>query len=296
MDQENSNPDENLESDPEPQDQQIEVEPDANGSLARVDLPDGYSRRGLDEMARLEKSDTPRDKESDLMEHLGELRSRILYSITFVCIAMVATWNFGDRISDWFSQPIRTALKSHNIHYQLITIGPSEGLMIYFQIITAAALIISMPFIFWQFWRFVEPALSHRERRFTVILVPFSVVLFFVGCALGYYMSPLFFNFFLAFQPPGSVANFSYGQSVALLAKMLLVFGICFQVPVIVIFLHKIGVVSQDVLVRYWRHVIVAIFIIVAILTPTWDPLTLTVCAVPPCLLYFVAIWMIRWL
>lgn len=296
MDQDNSTPDENLESDPEPQVQEIEVKPDVNGSLARVDLPDGYSRRGLEEMARLDQSDTPRDKESDLMEHLGELRMRILHSIAFVCVAMVATWNFGNPISDWFSAPIRTALKSHNIKYQLITIGPSEGLLIYFQIISVAAILISMPYIFWQFWRFVEPALSHRERRFTVILVPFSVILFFVGCTLGYYMSPVFFNFFLAFQPPGSVANYSYGQSVALLAKMLLVFGVCFQVPVIVIFLHKIGVVSQDVLVKYWRHVIVAIFVVVAIITPTWDPLTLIVCAVPPCVLYFVAIWMIRWL
>jgi len=295
MDHDNS-PDENLESDPEPQVPEITIQPDANGSLARVDLPDGYSRRALTEMAQQNPNETPRDKESDLMEHLGELRSRILYCVAFVCIAMVATWNFGDQISDWFSQPIRTALKSHNIKYQLITIGPSEGLLIYFQIITAAAILISMPFIFWQFWRFVEPALSRRERRFTVVLVPFSVVLFFLGCALGYYMSPIFFNFFLAFQPPGSVANYSYGQSVALLAKMLLVFGVCFQVPVIVIFLHKIGVVSQNVLVTYWRHVIVAIFVVVAILTPTWDPLTLTVCAVPPCLLYFVAIWMIRWL
>ena len=129
-----------------------------------------------------------------------------------------------------------------------------------------------------------------------MVLVPFSVALFFIGSALGYYMSPVFFNFFLAFQPPGTVANYSYGQSVALLAKMLLVFGVCFQVPVIVIFLHKIGVVSQDILIKYWRHVIVAIFTVVAIITPTWDPLTLIVCAVPPCLLYFVAIWMIRWL
>lgn len=296
MDQENSNPDENLESDPEPQDLEIEVEPDTNGSLARTDLPDGYSRRGLEELAKYDQSDTPRDKESDLMEHLGELRTRILNSVLFVCLAMAATWNFGDRISDWFSQPIRAALKSHSIEFQLITIGPSEGLLIYFQIIMAAALIISMPFIFWQFWRFIEPALSNRERRFTLVLVPFSVVLFFTGCALGYYVSPLFFNFFLMFQPPGSVANFSYGQSVALLAKMLLVFGICFQVPVIVIFLHKIGLVSQDVLLKYWRHVVVGIFIVVAILTPTWDPLTLAVCAGPPCVLYFLAIWMTRWL
>lgn len=129
-----------------------------------------------------------------------------------------------------------------------------------------------------------------------MVLVPFSVILFFAGCALGYAMSPVFFQFFLAFQPPDTIANFSYSKSVALLAKMLLVFGACFKVPVITIFLHKIGLVSRNVLIEYWRHVVVVIFIVVAILTPTWDPLTLTVCAVPPCLLYGLSIWMVKWL
>jgi len=298
MDHDNPTPEDNQDTSITPASEPEVVPPDENGSLARSNLPDGYSRRGLHELAEQnnDEESPSRDKEISLMEHLTELRARILYSVVFVCLAMVATWNFGDRISAWFARPILNALKAHNVKYQLITIAPSEGLLIYFQIVAVSAIIVSMPFILWQFWRFVEPALSHRERRFTLVLVPFSVVLFFAGCALGYYVSPLFFNFFLAFQPPGSVANLSYGSSIALLAKMLLVFGVCFQVPVIVIFLHKVGLVSQDVLKQYWRHVVVGIFVVVAVLTPTWDPMTLMVCSLPPCLLYFTAIWMIKWL
>lgn len=299
MDHDNPTPEDNQDNFSTPASPPEILPPDENGSQARTNLPAGYSRRGLHELAtqnHAEEELPSRDKELGLMEHLTELRARILNCVTFVCVAMIATWNFGDRISEWFAQPILTALKNHNVEYQLITIAPSEGLLIYFQIVAASALIISMPFILWQFWRFVEPAMSNLERRFTMVLVPFSVILFFAGCALGYYVSPLFFNFFLAFQPPGSVANLSYGSSIALLAKMLLVFGVCFQVPVIVIFLHKIGLVSQDVLKQYWRHVVVAIFVVVAVLTPTWDPMTLMVCSLPPCLLYFTAIWMIKWL
>jgi sec-independent protein translocase protein TatC len=127
-------------------------------------------------------------------------------------------------------------------------------------------------------------------------LVPFSVVLFFSGAALGFYLTPLFFRFFLQFQPPNSESYWSYASVASLLAKMLLVFGICFQVPVVTVFLNKIGLMSRNWMIEYWRHVVVVMFAIVAIITPTWDPVTLTAAALPPCLLYGVSIWLVKWL
>jgi sec-independent protein translocase protein TatC len=153
-----------------------------------------------------------------------------------------------------------------------------------------------LPYVLWQVWAFVEPALTHKERRYSLVLVPFSVLLFFSGAALGFYMSPIFFEFFLQFQPPGTAALWSYSKAATFLAKMLLVFGICFQVPVITIFINKIGLVSRNWLIEYWRHVVVVIFIIVALITPTWDPMTLTAAALPPCLLYMFSIWLVKWL
>jgi sec-independent protein translocase protein TatC len=117
-----------------------------------------------------------------------------------------------------------------------------------------------------------------------------------MGAGLGYVVSPLFFKFFLAFQPAGIAANWDYGQSVLLMAKMLLVFGVTFQVPIIVIFLNKLGLLSRNLLIEYWRHAVVVIFAVVAVLTPTWDPVTLAVCATPPCLLYVLSIWLVKWL
>ena len=171
-----------------------------------------------------------------------------------------------------------------------------DSFQTYLQITLVAAILLAMPFILFQMWRFLEPALTKTERKFSVILLPFSIILFFAGCSLGYLMSPLFFEFFLMFQPPGADATFGYGVSIALLAKMILVFGICFQVPIVTIFLNKIGLVSRNFLIDYWRHAVVVIFIVVSIITPTWDPLSLAVCAVPPCLLYGVSIWMVKWI
>jgi sec-independent protein translocase protein TatC len=106
----------------------------------------------------------------------------------------------------------------------------------------------------------------------------------------------MFFKFFLQFQPPGTAALWSYSNAATFLAKMLLVFGVSFQVPVIAIFLHKIGAVSRNVMIDYWRHVVVLIFILVAVITPTWDPFTLGAAAAPPCLLYVLSIWLVKWL
>jgi sec-independent protein translocase protein TatC len=238
----------------------------------------------------------PRGEEQDIWTHLGELRIRILHAIAGVLVASMVTWNYGQQISDFFAQPIRASLKASQVTGSLVTLDPTEGFLVYFQITIVAAILLSAPWILYQMWRFIEPALTRTERRFTLILLPFSMLLFFSGCALGYLMSPLFFKFFIAFQPPGTIANFGFSRSIALLAKMVLVFGVCFQVPVIIILLNKIGLISRNFLIEYWRHAVVVIFIIVAVLTPTWDPLSLTVCAVPPCLLYGLSIWMVKWL
>lgn len=232
----------------------------------------------------------------DLFSHLAELRARILYSIAAVALASLLTWHYGKDIQEFLAKPILNTLKSSGVKGQLITIEPMEAFYLYFQISLAAAVILAAPFILFQVWRFIEPALTNNERRFTIVLVPFSVILFFSGVVLGYVLSPLFFKFFLDFQPPETVANYSYGSSVALLAKMLIAFGVCFQVPVVTIFLNKIGLVSRNLLIEYWRHAVVLIFVVVAVVTPTWDPVSLTACAVPPCILYLLSIWMVKWL
>ena len=234
------------------------------------------------------------DSELDVFAHLAELRTRILRSVAAVVVAMIATWQFRDALLGWFSAPMRAALEKHG--GLLTTTSPTEGFAIYLQITFISAMIFTMPVVLYQIWAFIEPALTKTEKRYGGILVPFSVILFFSGAALGFWMSPLFFGFFLQFQPPGTASFWTFADTAIFMAKMLLAFGITFQVPVVTIFLNKMGLVSRNWLIEYWRHVVVVIFTVVAIVTPTWDPLSLCAAAVPPCLLYAVSIWLIKWL
>ncbi len=241
-------------------------------------------------------SNTPRDKEAGLFEHLAELRSRLLYAIIGVMAVMMFTWRYALPIQGWFSEPITRVLHANGGKGELISTDPTAFFTLQFQSSLLAALLIAAPWVLFQVWRFVEPALTNSERRYTLVLVPFSSILFFMGAALGYFCSPLFFQFFLQFQPPGVAAQWKYDESVILMAKMLLIFGLSFQVPIIIIFGNKIGLISRNLLIEYWRHAVVVIFIVVAVLTPTWDPFTMTACALPPCLLYLLSIWLVKWL
>ena len=242
------------------------------------------------------RPNAPKDQELGLFEHLAELRSRIIYATIGVMAIMCFTWHYALPIQGWFSAPITRVLHANGGRGELISTDPTAFFTLQFQSSLLAALLLAAPWVLFQVWRFVEPALTHSERRYTLILVPFSSTLFFMGAALGYVCSPLFFQFFLQFQPPGVAAQWKYDDSVLLMAKMLLIFGLSFQVPIVIIFANKIGLLSRNLLIEYWRHAVVVIFIVVAILTPTWDPFTMTACSIPPCLLYLLSIWIVKWI
>ena len=242
------------------------------------------------------RPDTPHDQEAGLFEHLAELRSRIIYAMLGVMLVMCLTWKYALEIQGWFSAPITRVLHANGGKGTLISTDPTAFFTLQFQSSLLAALLLAAPWVLFQVWRFIEPALTNSERRYTLVLVPFSSILFFLGAALGYFCAPLFFQFFLQFQPPGVAAQWKYDESVILMAKMLLIFGLAFQVPIVIIFGNKIGLVSRNLLIEYWRHAVVVIFIVVAIVTPTWDPFTMTACALPPCLLYLLSIWLVKWL
>jgi sec-independent protein translocase protein TatC len=247
------------------------------------------------------REDTPHDKEIGLMEHLNELRVRLLWCFAAVIVGMGITWTYNQQLQAWFSDPIinvlrKSPIKGTEIPNQLVGKDPMGFFTVAFQFSLVSALVLVMPFIFFQAWRFIEPALTNNERRYTLVLVPFSSILFFMGAGLGFYVSPLFFKFFIQFQPYGVAAMWDYSDSLLILAKMLIVFGLGFQVPIVVIFGIKIGILTREILIQYWRHAVVVIFIASAVLTPTWDPVTLGVCAIPSCLLYALSIWIAKWI
>lgn len=240
------------------------------------------------------RPDTPQDVELGLMAHLTELRRRLLYCAIILMVGMTLTWNYSKPLQKWFADPIAAVLREKGD--KMISVTPTGFFSLTVQFSMISALILTAPLLFWQVWLFIEPALTKAERRYSLIIVPFASALFFTGAGLSYLVAPMFFKFFLAFQPEGVSASWDYFESILLLAKMLLAFGVMFQVPVIVIFLNKLGILSRNVLIEYWRHAVIVIFTVAAIVTPTWDPVTLAVCATPPCLLYILSIWLVKWL
>jgi hypothetical protein len=125
-----------------------------------------------------------RDQELDLFAHLAELRTRLLRCIAAVTIGMMVMWSLRDRLLQFFAEPIVRALREHG--GIPTTTSPAEGFSIYMQTVFTASLLIVLPYVLWQVWAFVEPALTHQERRYSTVLVPFSVLLFFIGSALGF--------------------------------------------------------------------------------------------------------------
>ncbi len=284
---------EDLEADSDPEIETTDLETAVEDSYQPpLIFPDDSD--SSDEAPGFARPDTPKDVELGLLQHLGELRQRLLYCALILMAGMALTWNYSQPLQKWFAKPINEILKTTGD--KMISTDPTGFFSITVQFSLISALIITAPLLFWQVWLFIEPALTKAERRYSLIVIPFSSALFFTGAGLAYAVSPLFFKFFLAFRPDNVAANWDYYQSILLMAKMLLAFGIMFQVPVIVIFLNKLGLLSRNVLIDYWRHAVIVIFTVAAIVTPTWDPVTLVVCATPPCLLYILSIWLVKWL
>jgi len=157
-------------------------------------------------------------------------------------------------------------------------------------------LIFAAPYVTYQIWAFVAPGLTRSERRVVKMFIPFSGLLFVMGVVLGYLFLPAAIRWFLSYLADyGNATLLQNPLSYVLLAvKILLAFGLSFQLPIVLIVLAKLGLVTSTRLLAYWRHAIVIIFALAAIVTPTNDPLSLMVMALPMVFLYFLTISVVK--
>jgi sec-independent protein translocase protein TatC len=188
--------------------------------------------------------------------------------------------------------PILQAVE--RIHGKIQVTAFMEGFLIRAQISLVGGLILAMPFIYRELWAFVSPALRRDERRMLWPLVPVSGVLFVGGVALAYLMTEPSIVWMASMNPPGTEAWYRLNENLLLILKFYLAFGLAFQLPLALVLLAAVGIVDSRLLMRRWREASVAIFIIAAVITPTWDPITMTVCALPMVVLYWATIWVVR--
>ncbi len=224
------------------------------------------------------------EERADLISHLSELRARLIRALAYLGVGMAIVWLFLDPLYGFLVAPIRKPLEK--MGGELMVYELLEPLMVRLSIALVGGVILALPFIFYELWGFVAPGLTSSERRAARPLVPVSGLLFLMGVVLGYLMTGTAVQALLRFNLPETEIRLSLNRTVLLLVKFYLAFGLAFQLPIVIVLLAKIGIVDSRLLTKRWREAVIAIFVAAAIITPTWDPITLTVCALPMVALY----------
>lgn len=224
------------------------------------------------------------DSSAPLIEHLTELRNRILYSLAAFLVAMIICFTVWNPIFNFLTQPICDALANRQQDCGLVLIKLQEGFFVAIRISVMGGFALSFPVIGYQLWRFVAPGLYRTEKQAFLPFLLASPVMFFIGAAFAYYLVlPIAFDFFLGFQqnfgdpttgeiasdaPAGVLFQGSMEQYLSLTTSFVMAFGLCFQLPVLLTLMGKAGLVSSKGLVGMRRYAIVLILIVAAVVTP----------------------------
>ena len=224
-----------------------------------------------------------RDREQPLIEHLVELRSRILRALFAILAVFLALVGFSQEIYNAVAMPLLAQLPSGA---SMIATEVASPFLVPFKLCMYLALFIAMPFVLYQAWAFVAPGLYDRERRFALPLLISSIVLFYAGLAFAFFVVfPLVFGFFTSIAPEGVAVMTDISQYLDFVLKMFFAFGIAFEVPVATLLLIWTGLVSAATLRRARPYIIVAAFTLGMLLTPP-DVLSQFLLAVPLWLLF----------
>jgi len=232
------------------------------------------------------------DGQMTLFEHLAELRSRLLKAAAFVLVGMIAFWFLYDPLFHLFSDPFYNALKSLNRPNLQATLNFGDigsPLLLKLKIVAAAALTLTSPFWLWQLWAFVMPGLHRKERKWTYLFVGSAGPLFIAGVLIGYYALPKGLAVLVNFTPAGSSNFVNAAGYLSFMIRLLLVFGVAFEIPIIVIILNMVGVLSSKVLTKARPGIIFGIFVFAAVATPSTDPFTMLLLAVPMTILFIIS-------
>jgi len=227
------------------------------------------------------------DVEMSFLDHIEELRWRIIYSIVGVFIFTVIAWIFIDPIVEVvLLKPARDASAS------LQNLRPFGQLFLYIQVAIIVGIVASLPNIFYQLWKFISPALKRSERKYIVWIVFFSSFCFLVGIAFAYFvMLPLTMKFAAQFGTAEIANEFAIDEYMSIIISVMLAAGLVFELPMISFFLSKLGILTPAFMRKYRRHAIVIILILAAFLTPGADPVSQVILAVLLVLLYEISIF-----
>ena len=262
----------NPESDPETQ---IETRPDSDDEQRDDEDSDGGGGR------------------MSFLDHLDELRTRLVVSVSAIFVGFLAAFAFIVPITAFVMVPLRATLPEGG---DFIYTEPTEAFFLYIKVAALVGLLVALPVVLSQFWLFVAPGLYAHEKKFAIPFVTLSTLFFIGGCLFSHYLLfPVAWAFLGGFSTDYMTFMPRIQPTFSLYVRLTLACGVVFQMPTLVLFLARVGVLTARFLIRNTKYAILIIFIVAAVLTPTGDPATLTLMAAPMIVLYGVSI-VIAWI
>lgn len=227
-----------------------------------------------------------------LMDHLRELRNRLLVSTIALVSGIIVGWIFFDPVWEFVKAPYCETAQAKMLRDNTCTLVFSGIFQSFFLTLKVSALVgvvASSPVWLYQIWAFVTPALYRNEKRYSVTFMALALPLFLVGAALAYIVMDTSLAILLGFAPSDAVAAVQIDEYVSYVLIMLVIFGVSFELPLLLVFLNIIGVLPRATVKKHRRTVIFGMFVFGAIITPGGDPITMMALAAPMIILYFVA-------
>jgi sec-independent protein translocase protein TatC len=233
------------------------------------------------------------DSQLPFTAHLEELRKRLMIAAGAWLVAFLACYAFAEQLFQFISRPVRAALPTGS---SLVFISATEPFFTYIKVAAIAGVVLALPVILWQIWAFVAPGLYSHEKRYAIPFVVMSSLCFAIGTYFGFvFVFPNIFRFLISFGTGSGEINamLSMGTYLSLSSKLLFAFGLVFELPILIFFLARMGVVDHVWLARNRKMALLFAFVLGAMLTPP-DVFSQTAIAIPFIVLYEVGIWVAR--
>lgn len=246
----------------------------------------------------MSETETATESVMPIMEHLRELRLRIVRSLLAVAVGTIVLLATYDPVKRFLTQPYRDlclAKPEFNCDGSLFALGPLDGFSARMKISAYGGLVLALPVVLWQIWRFVVPALSRREKHYAVPFITSSIVLFAAGGALAYWTLDKALDFLISWSGSDVSQAYQITKYISLVTLMMLAFGVGFLSPVLLVFLQLANIVSPRTLLKQWRVAVMLIFVTAAVITPSGDPFSLMALAIPLSVLYLLSV-LVGWL
>ncbi len=226
------------------------------------------------------------DRPLSLVEHLEELRRRIVVSLISLGIGILIGFPFSATLLKILKFPAQGLIE------RLVFFSPQEAFLIYMNIAFSSGLVLSLPVILYQFWSFIVPAIEVKSRGYAGLFIMFCLLSFIMGCLFGYFiLIPPSLRFLLSFASYELEPVISADRYISFVLSLILGAGLVFQMPVLSLLLSKLGVINSKLLRRKYKYAVLVIFIAAAIITPTSDIFNMLILAVPMIFLYEASIW-----